>query len=46
MSQARRNEAFRTSREARGEEKIKAPVTSPLFLLFPGSLHERRVPVG
>ena len=27
-------------------EKIKALVTSPLFLLFPRSLHERRVPIG
>ena len=45
MNQARRNEAFRANREARGGEKIKAAVTSPLFLLFPRSLHKRRVPI-
>ena len=51
MSQARRTRYLALSAKwvrsmRRGEEKNKAYVTSPLFWLFPRSLHERGFPVG
>ena len=50
ISQARQTRNFawtakRVRSARRGEEKNKALVTSPLFWLFPRSLHERCVPV-